>query len=333
MSNIALVISEKEESSKFVNSKFARRTFRHFLYFARKNKLAESVREINMYENLNLYIIRLPFSLTELGFVNKNKIARFIKDECEKREIKSLIIPDEIYNTCVIDGYAQNPFGGKYLYKCLLVNILDDIYLKRGIKIGDLDIVVIKGENDGELYSVVRQLSPLVKYLSILTDSKDGIQHEIDGIFGDYGLSIGISEDFSLAARDADLIINLRNSFDTVKNMKVNPGAVIINYGGKDAVRFFDKGTLINEIEVGLPKKDFLWVDTSISRFFNNVQIAEIVLSHKTGLEDMVSAGIIDCSAAEKISKEFVISGFRISNYIGRYGIIRTGDIRCVKAK
>jgi len=331
MSNIALVISNKEISSKLASSRFAREIFKSILYFSRKKELNASIREINLYENLKLYIINLPFSLMELEFINKNRIEGFIKNECTKHEIKSLIIPPEIYNACMFDWCAASPYSGKYLFKGLLINMLDDIYFKRGIKLGELDIVVIKGENDDELYSVIRQLSPLVKYLTILTDNKDGIQREIDGIFEEYGLSVGISEDFSLAARSSDLIINLRNNFIGIKNMRINPRAVIINYSGKDAARFFDKGTLINGIEIGLPKKDFSWVDASVQKFFNATQIAEIVLSHKTGLEDMALTGIIDYSSAEKISREFADCGFRISSYAGKYGAIRTVEINRAK--
>ena len=222
MSNIAMVISQREKNSKLVNSKFIRRISQGILYSSRKSELAESVKEIKLCEDLNLYIIGLPFSLMELGFINKNKIAGFIKEECAKREIKGCIIPNEIYNVCSPDGFTANPYNGRYLFKALLTNILDDIYSKRGIRIGELDIVVIKGENDCELYSVIKQLSPLVKYLNVFTDSKTDIQREIDYIFEDYGLSVGISEDFSLAARNAGLIINLCNSFDTLKNIRIN---------------------------------------------------------------------------------------------------------------
>jgi len=331
MSNIALVISQKEKSSKLVNSKFVRRISQSILYSSRKNELAESVKEIKLCEDLNLYLIGLPFSLTELGFINKNKIAGFIKEECTKRGIKSCIIPNEIYSVCMLDGYTTNPYNGKYLFKALLTNILDDIYFKRGIRIGELDIVVIKGENDCELYSVIKQLSPLVKYLSVLTDRKNDIQGEIDCIFEEYGLSVGISENFSLAARNAGLIINLCNSFNILKNIRINSEVVIINYGGKEAARFFDKGILINGIETTLPKNAFSWVDKCVQKFFNETQITEIVLCHKTGLEDMACTGIIDYDAAVKISREFAAGGFRIGSFTGRYGILRSGEIHCLK--
>ena len=52
MSNIALVISNKEISSKLASSRFAREIFKSILYFSRKKELVASIREINLYENL-----------------------------------------------------------------------------------------------------------------------------------------------------------------------------------------------------------------------------------------------------------------------------------------
>lgn len=330
MVNIAIVICTRKESRKYLYNRLIRSIYNGTFLRSKKKEIIEAIKVIELYENFTLHLIGLPFSIKDLEMLNKHKIERHISEICMDRNIDNCIIPSDVYNSSEMIKHTENPYSGRFLFKSLLTKILEEIYSNRGIRIGELDILIIKGEDDTELYSIIRQISPLVKYLNIYSDNKDVYQNQIDDIFGDFGLSIGITEELNSSAKNADIIINLRSSFDNIKKIRSKPNSVIINYGLKEASKFFENGNLINGIEVGLPKKTFGWIDENIRSYFTDTQIAEIILCHKTGLQGKAVLGTIDERTAAILLKEFISGSFRISGFTGRYGTIKTGDVNCI---
>ena len=80
----------------------------------------------------------------------------------------------------------------KLLLKSLLVPVLESIYPKAGIRIENLDLTVVSGKDDEELFTFIRLLEPNIKHVTIVAPDKGRMEESLSDMFDDSGLSISV---------------------------------------------------------------------------------------------------------------------------------------------
>lgn len=266
------------------------------------------VERIELYDHLNVYIIRVPYSLEELKQLRKrkvDKVNKMISRICGFYNINDCIPAKKISGGIKPDVCIGDEFTGQYLFRCLLTNVLDEIYTKRGIKISSLDIAIINGKDMGELYTIISQLSPLVKYITVLTDNKDEIEDAADRIYSDTGLSIRLTCDYKNALKYIDLIINLRED-DFV--FKPDDRVVILNYGLLHPDHLPRKSQCIQGVDIDLPESISNRLPKDVYHYFSKLEMTEIILTHKTDVERRSAVQI-----SEIIQNEFNCDGYKVT--------------------
>ena len=63
--------------------------------------------------------------------------------------------------------------------------------------IRDLDIAILETNNRKLLHFFIRQLSPLAKFLTIITKEKESAQKDMEDIFDETGLSVRVTDDIA----------------------------------------------------------------------------------------------------------------------------------------
>lgn len=299
-----------------------------------EEKLKEGFAKIELYDDLNLYLLTLPYSIREVEELAKNKIdgiSSFISRMMKEHGIQSCIMPSHMPNMCEFEGSIKSFFNGEFLYRSLLTNILDEILTKKGLSIGDLNITIVEGKDTEELLSVVKLLSKDLKYLTIITENKDRFENEIESIYEETGLSIMTSTDFKSGLKSADIIINMGGMKDNIPNSRINSKALVLNYGKLDFNKVTNENTFINGIEVSLPKRLLLKLDRRLFEYFKATELSEIILVHKIGININEINGISSLAITQKVSEEFKKDRYSITGFVGRRNIIKSQNISLMK--
>ncbi|MFZ5989861.1 MAG: hypothetical protein ACOYWZ_22420 [Bacillota bacterium] len=336
MRNIGLVLFTKEREKhklNFVRScliKIKKAFEKIFSIIFKKSLHESSIRKIEIDANLNIFLMRLPYSLDELivsrGLKLKG-IQKTILRACMENGIEKCILPASIPKTINMNYCIKNPFSGNFIYTALIVYILELISDKKGISIRDLDVAIIHGRNYSILHSYIEFLSPVAKFITIITNEKKSIQDRIEEIFDETGLSVRVTNDIASGMDNADVVINLGDINDFIVDKEIKSDALIINYGNLKGDKFIFNNFVINGINVCLDKRFEGIIDTDVYDYYSKIELAEIILSKKLNIDANIIDNNSDYSIMQKLSKQFVEDGYRITEYIGRRNIVKSGDI------
>lgn len=328
MPNLAFVICKKANGKAAVKANPFRRAFHWVSVITGRLRPDILVKGIRLYDERSLIVVKLPYSIEELKGMVRNKANCFIDRVCTDFSIREPIIPLEIRDALGRGNSEPCGYGGKVLFKSLLVDILEEICSARSIKISDIDIVLASEAICPELYTYLSLLSPLVKYVTIITRDRNAVEEDINRIFEDTGLSIGVTTDFKSGLRNGDIIINLCGLRECA-NLRLKNGAVLINLEGMKIKGVTGQNTVINGVEISLPHKLVHEIGRETLDFFSTEEIAEAILSAESeGWADSGGAGFV-----KGISQSFRRMGCRITGFLGQYNRIRISDIGARNAR
>ena len=284
--------------------------------------------EVQTNDSINLHSIVLPFQLDELENINAGRVARveqFIKNYCAQNKIGQVFLPEIISSKCRFKDFAVSSYKGRYLYQALFTNIIEDIYTKRGIKIRELDIAIVQGESREVLLSYVMLLAPMVKYLTVISEDKEEVEKQAEEIYEETGLSVRVTNDYKTGLKSADFILNLGT---LTQGMKINPRAVILNYGDIGCSKAVSDNLVINGIEVKLPSKMASRLENNIFNYFNHLELSEMMIFHKLGMDNEIDFQAFLTENRGKICGEFASQAYSITGYVGRRNTLKSRDIK-----
>lgn len=329
MANLAFIQCSKEEKTtesgtfQFITSKWKA--------LKKRKKMEVSVRNISLYPDFSYDLITVPFAPSELEHLGKGaalRLCQTVEEIVKEREIEECILPEDMPGIRLPECCSRGTYSGQYLYKSLVNLLFEEIFLKRSIKICELDITIIHGENNQELMALIPLLSPMIKYLTVLTREPELLETEMNRIYADTGLSVRVVSSFKSLAKNVDVIINLSPCRDWKAIYKVNPRAMVINCCRDLAEKTFKDHVMIQGVTVALPQEvkdqlpaDFLKMQTGLA-------VAEMVLCSRHHVGRKVRENIPDTETMEVLGKRFIEDGYCIDGFLGRHGVLKNNDIR-----
>ncbi len=280
-------------------------------------KLPEhSIKKITVDQDLNLFFIKLPYSLDELRKLRRFSVWRLQKavlKACRDNSIKKCFYPSKVPDKIINDFGMKNPFSGNFIYASLLVNILKLISVKKDMDIRDLDIAILETNNRKLLHFFIRQLSPLAKFLTIITKEKESAQKDMEDIFDETGLSVRVTDDIASGLDGISILINIGNLDEFIPRKKVICNAVVINYGSLKNSQVEFTGGIIDQINVGLPASMEESVDEEFINCYTGNEIAEIIFVNKLNGGTNVFKDFAEYNIMKGISEQFEEEGYTIS--------------------
>lgn len=341
MKKFALVACCAKDEQAIKKERFLQscvRKIREFLVSLNKEKLfGESVCKRSIGGEMEAVLITLPYAYFELSRLSRRKVNQvnaFLKGVCAENEVELCILPELIHRIQPFQGCRVNPFRGQFLYRCLLGNILDEIFSKRGIKTWELDINIIQGQSRTDLYSVIDLLSPMVRFLTVISEEKEIIEQEAGESFDDSGLAVMITADWKSALKNADLIINLDETQGLLTRVKSKNGAVLINLKDTNPAQVPFDGTLVNSVDVRIPSELREMLGRNLLRYFKGLEIAELLVLLELEMGKSVPPDEFpDATRMKQVTKAFKKGGFCITGFVGRHSIFRAEDIFSERCK
>ncbi len=328
MGNFALV-------SYDINNKPKEHFFNKLSQLFSGNKKAK-VQQLPFSElNLNCHLLNLPYLLTDMKELSDRKIRKLeqqITQECHDANIEEIIYPKNLIRLGIFDCVTPI-YTGRYIYESLLLRILNEIFTQRGIKLSNLDIAFIHGDNYEELYSLVWLLSPFIKYLTIVTEDKDIIMNELERLCEDTGLSVRLTNNLKNGLSECDVIVNLLNLADFNNATRIKSKAIVINYNNSDISRLFGTNEIINGIEIKIPDKIKTIIPEEVQKLYTSTELSEIMLSHKEELGGFLTSSSYKLEALVSLDQEFERLGFKINGFVGRHGFLKRENISISSTK
>lgn len=330
MKNFSIVTCRREREETESQRPGIKALFNRIVGFFKTEKFEPRLDIITDGNGLKDVLVNLPYALSELDSLSNSKvikIKKFIEELKTEHSLESVIIPAALSHISWLKEISDPGFDGSRLYKALIFIILNEIFTGRGYKIGELEIAILHTEDGGLLFETINFLADHAKYLTVVTDRAESIEGEIERVYSETGLSVGLTKDYRSGMRNADIIINLGNLRAKGVNFRVNPNAVILNFGQLEMEKLTGENPVINGVDVRLPPEASA-VKQQVGDFFNNLQLAEILLSH--GMETAYGEGAESGgeNSVKRFSDAFVQGGYSISSFYGRRGVVKTRDIR-----
>ena len=274
-------------------------------------------KRIQVDSNLIIQGIRLPYTLKEfnsLGRVEKNRLDKVIAQICREHSITRCIMPASC--SCTIKSCEKNNFEGRIVYTALAEYILKDLCSRRGLNIREIDIAIVQGEDDLLPYIIIKLLSPVVKFITLVTEQRDLMDKKIEEVCDETGLSVRITDNLKDVLKNCDLVINYGKLKTAGIKNNINSNAIIINYGELENTLAEIKKAIINGVDIGLGDKYLQGFEKEIFKFYSSTEIAEIVLISKIDRDINNLQDLLDVRTVSSFKKAFIEEAFWIKGYL-----------------
>ncbi|MEG6611383.1 hypothetical protein V6C42_00715 [Pseudoclostridium thermosuccinogenes] len=326
MSSFALVTFKDEHREKDDRAVFFKYIAARLKDFFKRPVLEDNISKIELYEGLDVYIIRLPYCLSEIDR-HKARLNRFLSGFAADNDIKYCFLPKDTPDGVQLDACMKFASTGKLLYKSALTLILDEIYTKRNIVVSELDICIVEGESRTELYGVIDLLAPFVKYITIVAKDREAVEEEMNRVYDDTGLCVRVTEEYRSCLKNADIIINLGGLENIPVNAKVNPRAIILNYGSSELNKHSCENIILNGFIINIKKNIPHIITEDVLKAYDATGLMEVILFFRAGMEDKLINEYIDGETAKGVSEAFLKCGCSIKEFYGRRNKIKPKDI------
>jgi hypothetical protein len=237
--------------------------------------------------------------------------------------IKDCILPENVPDKLQAIGCINRKYSGHYLYMSLVLHMINEMISGNKKELKDLEIAIVNGNDENKLFAIIQLLLQKIKYLTLIVEKEELLEKNINEICSETGLSIRLTSDMKTALKDIDLIINLNNSYELKHTSKLKSNTIILNFGAAITSLASVENVIINKIDIGLPSMLKSKLNTNLLMDFNSLELSEIVLSHKYGVEDKILESHYNYESMQILAKRFKEDGYKIEGFFGRRGLLK----------
>ena len=240
------------------------------------------------------------------------KLERYLKINCTKTVCISEKLMKNTEFKNYLNGQGIKILNGIWLYKHLIIKIIEYIVNIKNEKIENQEISILVNDLDEIIVENINEISSKIKLLNIITDNENRFKKLEKNIYEEKGILLNINNNYKKGLLKSDIIINI--DFDDEKiNKYIFPKIACLINLEKD-INIKQKGfegVFINFYEIFMPEK-YIKI---LSNFkdFNFPILYESFIYKRT------------CSA--NIKKEIENDDVKIKNLIGKNGIIRKKEL------
>ena len=328
MKELAFVLFDEENiagrqgvllKSGFLKLYFGMALFR----FINRKKFNGRIRAFSTEDGFDILMLGLPFSQSSLNGLNRNYLARYISRICSENCCARCFIPRAAKWKGSFPEYYTDTGTRLNVFKGLLIPVINGIYTRAGVRLEELDIAIICGDDLQELSILVKQLEPLVKYINVAATDKESAIAVLDEISSDSGMPIFTSSDFNSIIRNADLVINL-GSPAFISRCRIRKQTLVINLNTSGSPILQGEFPIINGVEFIFPEEQYKVFGKDILRNYTKTELTEILMALKAGLTDKNEYSEV---TAHKLLKIFSSDGCRITGFTGRRAVLLPEDV------
>lgn len=239
------------------------------------------------------------------------KLDKYLKVNC----VKNVCISDELRTNKEFKdfllGQAINIFDGKWLYKHMMINIIEFVVQNKKEKMEYQEISILVNEIDDIIIENIYQIAPRIKLLNIITNNENKFKKIEKKIYDEKGILLNINNNYKKSLIKSDIIINVDFCEETVNKYSFPKNACLIN--------------LKNEIKI--KSKSFEGINICFFDIFMPQKYVKLQSNFKKfNLPILYESFIYKRTCSINIKKQIEEDGAKISSLIGSNGIIRKNE-------
>jgi hypothetical protein len=277
---------------------------------------------IDVYDNVRCYSITLPCDKKGTPAVNIKKFEKFLDKFNSENNIISYVVPESLGESIKLEGRFQSEYARKLVFKSLINIVIDKAFACEGNGNQSPGVCIAQGDNEVELYELIRFLSNTVKFFTVLTPEKNSIEKGINEIYDECGLSIAVTDDLRSALKDCSVLINLGKLNELCISKAYGKNNLVINLGTISSYKIPDSCRVINGINIGMPVHIRHMFSKAVYNSYSESQIAHILLFQRVEAVRAQRGEMTGSELLGKTEQEFKRAGLSISSFEGLHGII-----------
>jgi len=247
----------------------------------------------------------------------EKKLIKYINKK--KNECGCLVLSKTLKSNNFFVSSCEIPIAqGRWLFKFLLIQILEYICAKQGNKMENLKIALVTDLNDDLITYYIEQLSTKVKTLKIVTSHRERFHNVEEKLYYNQGIVLEISNNRRKALNEVDIIFNFGLEESKFNKYKLSEKSIIINFKEKIEIktkRF--SGINANFLEINL----------------NNRIINKLQWTKEFDLVDIYESYLYRRDTIYNIQQDIIKDNVHIKNLLGNKGVISEKEYKNILDK
>lgn len=236
----------------------------------------------------------------------EKKLIRYINKN--KQKCSCIVLSRKLKDNQEIIENTEIPIAeGRWLFKFLVVQILEYISKCQEINIGDFRIALVTNNNDDLITYYIEELSKKTKKLKIVTGHREKFHNLEEKLYYNDGIVLEISNNRRKALQEVDIIFNFGLEEDKINRYKISERAIIINLKEK----------------IQIKSKRFAGININYYKIdFKNRFVDALEWNKEFEKEDLYESYIYRCGNIYDIVKDIAKDKIVIKSLIGTKGEI-----------
>ena len=221
--------------------------------------------------------------MKNLNIKQKMKIVNKVREFLLEYKCRRVILTEELkQDREFINLLATNNINvidGRWLFKMLIPEILDNVIKKGDMKKEEIEVVFVVNEKTRLIEKYIEEISKECKRVGIVTNHLSQFRQLEDELYNNSGILITVTNNRRKSLLKADIIVNVDYPKETLNKFTINDKGVIIDIEGDLKIlkkRFC--GKIINDFEIDIKDEMFEhWIKNNEikNEYFNIKDIIE----------------------------------------------------------
>ena len=250
---------------------------------------------IDNYENIK-YLKRVSKKICKKFFKIKQKIEKnVISIPRRKNEyiVNKVLLSNKLKETDALTDelkkYKIDILNGKWLFKYLIIDILDYISNVQNISLETKNIAILINDNCKINMNYIILIAKRAKRLSIVTKNISKFRFIEEKLYNDYGIAIEISNNRRKSLANTDLIINIDFDQETINKYRIKNEVIVIDTNEKNDINFKTyKGVIINDFEIEYKKISY-FEENNLCKYFDKKLLYKNYIYRKDNLYNILN--------------------------------------------
>ena len=158
----------------------------------------------------------------------EKKLIKYINRNKEK--CSCIVLSRKLKDNWGIIENTEIPIAeGRWLFKFLVIQILEYISRCQNRNIDDFRIALVTNDNDDLITYYIKELSKKTKKLKIITPHREKFHNLEENLYYNDGIVLEISNNRRKALQEVDIIFNFGLEEDRINKYKIDENAIVIN--------------------------------------------------------------------------------------------------------
>ena len=284
MDKIGIVLTSKTVVFKYIPKKILALLPQRWINWLIIRFKKETYHEFDLVQmGIGIKVAQMPIISEQLKSTDERVLKHFLNailNQFKQAGIKHVVLHKKMNDMSVVQDvvYTEQCFikvCEDILLTALSIDIVKKICKAKGLDMNATCVGIVEKKLTKKSLFIIEQLSPHIRYITMVTDNAEEAQQQLDAIYEEMGLAVRVSNSANVSLKAADIIIVLDDMNAFLKNTQINIEATLLNFSGKKNISAKSTHIIINYVEIqgniALESNFTNWHDICKDTFIKNI--------------------------------------------------------------